>query len=74
MNEDSPLTIPTRTWVDRARHALNGFVLWWDSDAPDRRLPAEEAHDLANVILIAKSLLDVGPDLRDEDDGPPNPE
>lgn len=44
-------------WEEDAAELLRRFVLWWESDSPDRRLDSAEAHDLANHVLAAKFLL-----------------
>ena len=45
-------------WSEHAADTLRKFVLWWESDSPGRRLDAYEAHELANVVMAAKGLIE----------------
>jgi hypothetical protein len=44
-------------WQAEAVQVLERIAHWWESDAPGRRLGAEEAHELGNVITWAKALV-----------------
>jgi len=45
-------------WASQANEALKRFILWWESDSPDRRMNFQEAHEMGNLILVAKFLVD----------------
>jgi hypothetical protein len=46
-------------WEENAVKVLQGLVQWWESDDPDRRLSHAGAHNMANLVMMARWALAV---------------
>lgn len=52
-------------WQQQAAMTLRRLADWWHAKSPDRRLGAEEAHLLGNLILAAEHLADTYDEISD---------